>query len=201
MEEHIRQWNEWRLAEPGVMIDLGGAYLRGANLRGANLRGANLGGADLRGANLRGADLRGANLGGANLGGANLGDADLRGANLRDANLRGAYLGGAYLGGAYLRGANLRGAYLRGADLRGATYGDGTPMANEPIQVVGLHWDVLILDDHMKIGCELHSFEGWAGFDDEQIAGMDSAALEFWWQYKAALIAICNTRGISHGQG
>jgi len=143
----------------------GGAYLRGAYLRGAYLGGAY---------------LRGANLEGANLGGAYLGGADLRGAYLRGANLGGAYLGGADLRGAYLRGANLEGANLRGEKL-----------TIPPVQVIGLTWFVLVTPEYMTIGCQRHTHDEWAAFDDDQIQKMEHRALGFWQENKAPLMALC----------
>jgi hypothetical protein len=144
---------------------------------GANLRGANLSGANLCSANLRDANLRGANLSGA----------DLSGADLRSVNLRGANLSSAYLSGVNLRGANLSGANLCSANLRGAKYGDGVPMENEPYQLSGEYYSVLILDTHIKIGCKLHSHFEWSNFNDEQIQNMDSGALS-WWKINREII-------------
>ncbi|CUK21984.1 Serine/threonine-protein kinase B [Achromobacter xylosoxidans] len=142
------------------------AYLGDANLRGADLRGANLGDA-----NLRGADLRGANLGGANLRGA-----DLRGANLRGANL----------GGADLRDANLGGANL--GELRGIWGASGNLREIKAIQCDT--WPVTYTATHMQIGCQFHELERWWSFTDEQIARMDSSALEWWQKWKPVLHTI-----------
>ena len=173
------------------MANLGDAYLGGAYLGGAYLGGAYLGGANLRGANLGGAYLGGAYLGGANLGTANLRGANLRGANLGTANLRGANLRGANLGGAYLGGANLGGANLGGANL-----GEDIKIQEQPIQVSTPRYDVIVFDNHMKIGCEFHSLSGWWGFDDKRILQMDGkVALEFWRKWKGPLQAICAAEG------
>ncbi|OUI91375.1 hypothetical protein HK17_11775 [Acetobacter indonesiensis] len=145
-----------------------------------------------------------ANLGGANLRGAYLGGANLRGANLGDANLGGAYLRGAYLGGANLRGATLGGANLGGANLRGA-YLENTKFSDDvianraPLFLTGLDYDVLILDQHMKIGCELHSIANWRNFDNDRISKMDGLrARKFWKAHKESLLAICESdeRGV-----
>jgi len=54
---------------------------------------------------------------------------------------------------------------------------------------------VTILDTHMQIGCELHSFDEWSAFDDKRIAEMDGwGALRFWRANKAALMALCGNR-------
>ena len=103
----------------------------------------------------------GSQPGGSHLGGAYLWGAYLRGANLRGALPWGAYLRGAYLRGASLGGAYLWGAYLRGANLGGAIYGKGIPLTFEPLGLSGLKYFVIILDTHLQIGCELHSFEEW----------------------------------------
>src|SRR5690606_34315494 len=116
-----------------------------------------------------------------NLEGAYLADADLTGANLADANLEGANLADANLEGANLAGANLAGANLAGADLTGAKWYDGIVINKPPIQIGGLHWFVLILDQHMQIGCELHSLYDWERFDERRIAEMDGReAVRFW---------------------
>ena len=147
----------------------------------ANLRDANLGGAYLGDANLRDAYLGGANLGGANLGGANLG-----GAYLRDAYLGGANLGGAYLGGAYLGGAYLRDAYL--GELRSIWGASGNLREIKAIQCDT--WPVTYTATHMQIGCQFHELERWWSFTDEQIARMDSSALEWWAKWKPMLQTI-----------
>ena len=200
---------KWCSNEPGgERADLRGAYLKGAYLRGANLEGAYLGGANLEGAyleeanlkeanlkeaNLRGAYLKEANLRGANLEGAYLGGAYLERANLEGADLEEAYLEEAYLEEANLEGANLRGAHLRGANLFGAnlentTYGEGVVISAAPLQISGLEWEIIIFDNHMKIGCELHPIAEWATFKDTRIKLMDSHAIAFWHEHKSMIM-------------
>ena len=151
--------------------------------------------ADLSGANLSGADLSGAELGGTNLL-----DANLRGANLSSANLSGAHLNGAHLSGANLSEVNLVGADLIGADLSDVNLTDarwGSIMINRaPLQLYGLEYPVFVLDKHMQIGCEFHSFADWAAFDDRQITKMGGAqALRFWRQYKNVLLFLAKSDG------
>jgi hypothetical protein len=118
--------------------------------------------------------------------------ADLRGANLRGANLDGADLRGANLRGADLYGANLRGANLRGANLRGADlYGEKLAIA--PVSIIGLYWNVLISESYMRIGCKRYTHEEWGGFEDSEIAQMDSHASAFWKQWREPLLAMCKT--------
>jgi len=105
---------------------------------------------------------------GTNLGGANLGGADLRGADLGRANLRRADLGG--------------------ADLLGACYGDGVPLTKTPIYICGLKWDVMILDTHLKIGCELHPFTEWETAGDKIAA--DYSEEKWWKQHKKTIFAL-----------
>jgi hypothetical protein len=175
---------------------LSSAYLSGANLRGADLIGANLSGANLRFANLRGANLIGVDLSGADLSFANLRDADLNGAillgaNLLDANMRCADLLGANLRGANLLDANLRFANLRGANLRGADLSQGQKASIPPLFVEGLCWPVMVTDCHIMIGCEVHTTDEWAAFDNERIARMDGcSARRFWGQWKKPLLAM-----------
>jgi hypothetical protein len=144
-----------------------------------------------RGANLSGANLSFANLSFANLSFANLSFADLSGANLRGAILRGAILRGANLSGANLRGAGLRGAILLGADLSGADLGQGQKASIPPLFVEGLCWPVMVTDCHIMIGCEVHTTDEWAAFDNERIAQMDGCSARlFWGQWKKPLLAM-----------
>ena len=97
----------------------------------------------------------------------------------------------AYLGDAYLGGANLRDANLGGANL-----GEDIKIQEQPIQVSTPRYDVIVFDNHMKIGCEFHSLSGWWGFDDKRILQMDGkVALEFWRKWKGPLQAICAAEG------
>jgi len=135
-------------------------------------------------------------LSGANLSGANLSDANLSYANLSCAYLSGAYLSGANLSGANLSDANLSGANLSDANLSGAKWRDGITINRAPLQLSGLHWAVYILDDHMQIGCELHTLAEWAAFDDARIVEMDGKnALRFWRNHKAALLELAAADG------
>ena len=118
----------------------------------------------------------GANLEGANLEGANLYGANLRGANLYSANLRGANL----------EGTNLYGANLEGADL------EGEKLTKTPLQLNNLKWPVLISDKYLRIGCQRFTIEEWKNFDDAAIVKMDFAALKFWRNWKAPIIALCD---------
>jgi len=113
---------------------------------------------------------------------ADLGDADLRGADLRDA----------YLHGAYLRGADLGGADLRGADLGGKV-----KIQKTPLQILGLLWDIIVFDTHLKIGCEFHTIKEWSEFNDDTIKNMDTRALGFWKESKSFILDFCkaNRRG------
>ena len=123
--------------------------------------------------------------------GANLADADLAGANLADANLARAYLARANL-----TGANLTGASLARANLAGAKWLGGIILQRCPIQLIGLAYPVTILDQHMQIGCELHTLAEWEAFDDERIARMDGrTSRKFWDAHKSALLALAASDG------
>ena len=127
----------------------------------------------------------------ANLARANLARANLARANLARANLDGASLDGANLYGANLDGASLYGANLDGANLDGAKFGDGVTAARGIRQVLGLRWPVTIFDNHMRIGCQLHSLADWATFTKRDIVEMDGTdALLFWRRHKAMLLAL-----------
>ena len=90
------------------------------------------------------------------------------------------------LGDAYLRGAYLEGAYLGDAK-----YGDDIPLTKIPIFVSGLNWDVLVLDTHLKIGCELHPFATWET-DGDKIAARHKET-EWWSKHKEMIFAITKT--------
>ena len=133
---------------------------------------------------------------GADLAGAYLAGADLAGAYLARADLAGAYLARANLAGAYLAGANLAGAYLAGADLAGAKISDSITITRAPLQILGLPYPILIFDQHMKIGCELHLIAEWTAFDNERISRMDGTrARRFWDRHKAAILALAASDG------
>jgi len=94
------------------------------------------------------------------------------------------------------------GADLTRACLTGTTYGNGIPMERPPLQLLWLRYPVLILDAHMKIGCELHSLNEWFGFPDSRIAEMDGKdARKFWDTWKTPLRAICEAGGREIGKG
>ena len=122
--------------------------------------------------------------------------ANLVGANLADANLAGANIAGADLAYANLAGANLAGADLAGADLAGAKWRDGIILQRRPVEISGLAYPVTILDQHMQIGCELHTLAEWEAFDDERIARMDGrTSRKFWDAHKSALLALAASDG------
>jgi hypothetical protein len=106
-------WNEWRVRNPNVRVDLSGEDLRDLDLREANLREANLQSA------LMPVDLVCAKLHKANLMYAGCQLADLRQADLSEANLRAADL--AFVN---LTGADLRGAQFYEAQSLGTLYAD-----------------------------------------------------------------------------
>jgi len=172
-----------------------------ANLTGANLTEANLTGANLTEANLTGANLTEANLTGANLTGANLTGANLRGANLTEANLTEADLTGANLRWADLRWANLTEADLTEANLTGADKCSHGPaiITMQPICIYsGLRWPVMIFDDYMLVGCELHPLSDWQGFSDRRILEMDGKdAAIFWKTNKEWLLGLAKSNGRS----
>ena len=111
-----------------------------------------------------------------------------------------AVLDDAYAQQPYRRqlGAAVRQAYLQGADLQGAKWSDSITVQRTPLFLEGLHYRVVILDEHMAIGCQTHSLSEWASFDDRAIAGMDGlAATKFWRKHKEALLALAASDGRS----
>ena len=105
--------------------------------------------------------------------------ADFRGTDLRGADFRGTDLRGADFSGADLRGANFRGADLRDAILRGAK-----------LSVIHTDiWTIYIHPDTVRIGCKHFTHEGWLSFSDEEIAAMESRALDWWRVWKPVVAA------------
>jgi hypothetical protein len=152
LQQGVEAWNQWRVANRNIQLDLSGANLSGANLSGANLMKADLDDAVLREADLtrvdlddavlREADLTRADLTRADLTRADLGDADLSGVNLSGADLREAHLERACLVHTKFEGANLTGCRIYGisawnVNLIGAQQSDIviTPF-NEPMITV-----------------------------------------------------------------
>ena len=82
-------------------------------------------------------------------------------------------------------GANLDGAYLRGANL-----GDDVPFENEPLQIIGIGYLVLVMDTHIKIGCKLYKHAEWENFSDKEISDMDIGALEWWKEWKGFILSL-----------
>ena len=105
-------------------------------------------------------------------------------ADLGDADLRGAYLRGADLGG-----ADLRDAYLRGEKLTQA-----------PLSLLNLRWPILVTEKYLTIGCQCHTHEAWRNFSDEEIAKMSDGALEWWRQWKGALVLLCDAHSGKSGE-
>jgi len=141
-------------------------------------------GVDLRCADLSYADLRNVNFSGVNLSYVDFSSAYLSYANLSYVNLTRADF----------TSADLRGVRFIGATLTDAIYDTNVPMSYPPVAVTGLRWNVMILDQHMEIGCELHSHDGWAEFTDSKILTMAGRkALEFWLEHRITLLALCRS--------
>ena len=102
----------------------------------------------------------------------------------------------ANLSGANLIGANLSGANLSVANLSGAKWND-IIINRAPLQItIPNQWPIFILDDHMQIGCELHTLADWRQFDNARIVAMDGrSALAFWRKYKDVLLAMATADG------
>ena len=187
-----------------------GASLANANLADANLVSANLVGGDFARSNMANAEMADANLSHANLTyavlaranmarasliAANFTDASLAGANLVEASLSRASLVATNLARANLDRANWVSANFTGANFVGAKWRDEITLTRAPLQICNIPngWTVTILDEHMQIGCELHSHKDWVAFDDRRILEMDGRrALEFWRANKDWLIAACS---------
>ena len=99
----------------------------------------------------------------------------------------GVWCGGEWRGGEWCDGVWCGGVWC-GGEWR------GEKLTQPLIFLSGLKWVIQISDTRMQIGCELHAFADWAGFDDARIVKMDRGALKFWRANKAALLALCEAR-------
>jgi len=135
--------------------------------------------------NLYGSDLLEFDLSGLDLSGVNLSGSNFCSTNLTDANLSGSHLTGTFFYKTNLTRAlffeAMRGEYI---------------LKKAPLSILTFHYNVLIFDAHMEIGCESHSFEEWEAFTDEEILRMDGEkAIRFWKTHKGHLLGLCKTRG------
>ena len=64
------------------------------------------------------------------------------------------------------------------------------PCSQTPVCLSLPNYNVTITDQHIKIGCQFHTFEDWASFTEDQIIDMDSQAFQFFKDYRAALLLI-----------
>lgn len=115
LKQGVEVWNNWKAANPEILV-----YLAYEDLSGINLTGVDLCNADLRGANLERINLCNAKLINSNLDGTIINKSLLNSANLEGANLRMAYLNDADLSKANLGGTDFYGAYLHNTKLNKA---------------------------------------------------------------------------------
>ena len=122
-------------------------------------------------------------------------EANLQGVDLQGANLQGANLQGVDLQGANLQRANLQRANLYKANLQGATNGNFTFQI--PITQIGTsEYPIILMDQGMQIGCELHTYGNWFSFTKKEILNMDGkTAFAFWKQWCPILKEICKSTG------
>lgn len=91
----------------------------------------------------------------------------------------------------------------RDAKVYGNAYVSGnaevtTKTTTTPLTLSGLTYSVTITDEHMKIGCECHTFKEWAEFSDKRIFSMDKEkALEFCKSYKDYILGIAEQKKLS----
>lgn len=105
LKEGVRNWNEWRQANPNVRPNLAGADLTRFDLAGANLAKSNLSNSNLASLSLARSNLSDAILAGANLAGTVLRQADFTGADLTRAHFDRAEFSATLLIGTCLLGA------------------------------------------------------------------------------------------------
>ena len=117
--------------------------------------------------------------------GGNFRGGDFLGGNFRGGNFRGGnFRGGDFLGGNF-RGGNFRGGNFWGGDFL------GEKITRKPISIYGLARPVLIVQTHLRIGCQTHPHAEWEKFSDDEISQMAEGALAFWKENKDFLLSIC----------
>ena len=84
-------------------------------------------------------------------------------------------------------------------DTQGALRWSGEP-AKALLSINGLRWPVSTDGKSIQIGCQHHSVDEWRAFDDRVIAGMDSAALEFWKRHKEMILSLAEVRKNMEGK-
>jgi hypothetical protein len=65
---------------------------------------------------------------------------------------------------------------------------DGNALVSGDARVIVIDfiskYRVTVTDNHLKIGCQQHTFAEWRGFSDYAISQMDDDALEWWRAHK-----------------
>ena len=70
----------------------------------------------------------------------------------------------------------------------------GGKAAEKLLSINGLYWSVSTDGKSIQIGCQNHPADAWAMFSDEQIARMDSHAVEFWRGHKELILSLAKAR-------
>ena len=55
-------------------------------------------------------------------------------------------------------------------------------------------WNITIMDEHIRIGCELHTIKQWFSYGDSIISKMEPSALDWWLRNRKWLKLLCETR-------
>lgn len=95
--------------------------------------------------------------------------------------------------------ATVEDAVEKRADLGGADLG-GEKLTKAPLSLLNLRWPILVTEKYLTIGCQCHTHEAWRNFSDEEIAKMSDGALEWWRQWKDALVLLCDTHSGKSGE-
>ena len=57
-----------------------------------------------------------------------------------------------------------------------------------PISITNLKYQTTITDNHLRVGCEMHTFEEWNKFSDNRILAMEGKEALKWWKAHKPLI-------------
>ena len=160
-----------------------GVSLSCADLKGLNLTNAEMDEADLRHARLDNTNLSGANLSCADLHGASFRNAALYNACLCESDLSNAQFFDARFGGTDIAWTNLSGASFDGQScldlsfketlcLTSCRYYDHTGvvcgMNKPPLIVKGLQYQIILFDEHMKVGNAVLPYLTWLKMPPEE---------------------------------
>lgn len=175
-------------------------------MQGTNMSGTSMVCVDLSYASMDSAVLTYARMANTIMDHTHLNNARMASARIVEGLMNQAQIYGADLSRARMIRTQVAGVLLAGANLTDMVMKDvildGERISRTPIQLLGLTWPVYITPQYMRIGCQRHKHEEWAGFDDARIQQMDlRQAPAFWRKHRDVLLAICKQQAAAQSEG